>query len=76
MHEWKKQKAQLDSLPAKKRRLDGGGRKPAMPQLEEELSSWIENLRSGNFKVTRSSIQRKALEIAQEEGKNIMLAAS
>ncbi len=48
VREWKKQKAQLDNLPAKKRRLDGGGRKPAMPQLEEELSSWIENLRSGN----------------------------
>lgn len=46
------EEAELESLPRKKRRLVGEGRKPALPELEEELASWIE-VRSGNLKVTR-----------------------
>ncbi len=65
---WSKQKAELERLPSKKRRLEGGGRKVALPEMEEELAAWIEGLRSQNFKVTRTSIQYKAVEIAQGRG--------
>ena len=70
VREWKKQKEQLLCIPAKKKRLKGGGRKAALPELEEELASWIENLRSQNLQVSRTSIQRKALELTQQRGIN------
>ena len=37
VREWKKQKDQLGSLNSKKRRLDGGERKAALPDMEEEI---------------------------------------
>ena len=52
-----KEKQQLIELPTKKKRLEGGGRKPLIPESEEELEEWIEHLRAGNHRVTRSSIQ-------------------
>ena len=73
VREWRKLKAELEKLPEKKRRLEGGGRKPALPEMEEELSSWIENLRASNFKVTRTSIKQKALELTQANGKNCLM---
>ena len=33
VREWRKQKEQLESLPRKKRRMDGGGRKAALPEI-------------------------------------------
>ena len=68
VREWKKQKDQLETLNSKKRRLDGGGRKAALPDMEEELVTWIESLRAQNLRVTRSNVQSKALELAQAEG--------
>ena len=62
--EWKKQKDQLGSLNSKKRRLDGGGRKVTLPDMEE-LVTWIESLRAQNLRVTCSNVQSKALELAQ-----------
>ena len=53
------------NLNSKKRRLGGGGRKAALPDLEEELVAWIESLRAQNLRVTRSSVQSKALEFTQ-----------
>ena len=47
MREWRKLTAELEKLQMKKRRLKGGGRKPALPEMEEELSSY--NLRSSKF---------------------------
>ena len=67
--EWKKQKDQLGSLNSEKRRLDGGGRKATLPDMEEELVTWIESLRAQNLRVTRSNVQSKALELAQARGK-------
>lgn len=55
---------ELLRLPPKKRRLEGGGRKVALPEMEEELAAWV------NFRVTQSSIQRKALELAQGIGED------
>ena len=51
----------------KKRRLES---EPALPEMEEELSSWIENLRSSNFKVTHTSV---TLELTQANGKNCLM---
>ena len=64
VREWKKQKGQLGSLNSKKRRLDGGGRKAALPDMEE-LVTWIESLRAQNLHVTRNNVQSKALELTQ-----------
>ena len=55
--EWKKQKDQLGSLNSKKRKLNGGGRKVALPNMEEELVAWIESLRAQNLRVTRRNVQ-------------------
>ena len=70
VREWKKQKDQLGSLNSKKRRLDGGGRKAALPDMEEELVTWIESLRAQNLRVTRSNVQSKALELTQARGED------
>ena len=63
--ERRKKKDAIERLPCKKMRLEGGGCKAAHPGMEEELVSWIENLRAHNSRVTRSGIQSKALELAQ-----------
>lgn len=51
-----------------KRRLEGGGRKAALPDLEEELASWIDYLRATNICITRSNVHSKALELAEARG--------
>ena len=63
-------KDQLGSLNSKKRRLDGGGRKAALPDMEEELVTWKESLRAHNLRVTRSNIQSKTLELTQARGED------
>ena len=68
VQEWKKQKDDLQALPQKKRRIDGGGRKAALPSVEEELVVWIDEMRAENQQVTRISIQQKALRIIRERG--------
>ena len=68
VREWKKQKDQLGSLNSKKRRLDGGGCKAALPNMEEEFVAWIESLRAQNLRVTHSNVQSKALELDQARG--------
>ena len=68
VREWRKQKQLLESLPRKKRRLDGGSRRAALPETEEELVVWIDALRASNLRVTRNSVQRKAIELAQTSG--------
>ena len=37
VREWRKQKQQLESLLGKKRRMDGGGHKASLPEMEEEM---------------------------------------
>jgi hypothetical protein len=61
---WRKQKQQLKSAHGKKR-LSGAGRKPRLPDMEEQLANWITELRSKNNRVTRANVQRKALELHQ-----------
>ena len=49
MRDWRKRKADLQQIPAKKKRLEGGGHKAAFLAMEEEILAWIENLRSKNL---------------------------
>ena len=68
VRDWRKQKEKLALVPAKSQRLPGGRRKAHAPDMEEELIAWIDSQRSGHLRVTRSSIQRKALELYHGEG--------
>ncbi len=43
VREWRKQKEDLKGLPPKKKRMTGGGRRAALPEMEENLAAWIEN---------------------------------
>ena len=65
MREWKKQREELQALPPKKKRLEGGGRKAALPSVEEEVVVWIDEMQAENQQVTRARIQQKALSIAR-----------
>ena len=56
VREWRKKKRELAQLPSKEKRLEGAGRKPLLPETEEELEEWIEHLRARNLRVTRSSM--------------------
>ena len=66
--EWRKPKSELLLLPAKPRRMIGGGCRAALPEMEQSLASWIESLWAHNARVTRSNVKSKALELAQEQG--------
>ena len=65
VRDWRKQKRQLQSLPSKKKRLEGGGRKATFPGLESDLVTWIDVLGAENVMVTRADVQQKALELNQ-----------
>ena len=67
IRDWRKQRDQLKELPSKRLRLTGGGRKAQAPDMEEELSAWIDSQRSLHIRVTRSAIQLKARELYEGE---------
>ena len=54
---------QVSGSKAKRRRLDGGGRKPLSETLEEMLIEYIEDLRFKKLRVTRKMVQCKAEEL-------------
>ena len=62
VRDWRKQKEQLNTLPSKKQCLQGGGRKPKLPEVEEQLTEWIEHQRAQHLWVTRTMIQQKAMQ--------------
>ena len=64
-HRIRQKKSDLVKLPSKKKQLEGGGRKAALPEMEE----LIEECRAKNFRVTRASVCRKAADLAQARGK-------
>ena len=76
VREWRKEKRELGQLPSKKKRLEGAGRKPLLPEIKEELEEWIEHLRARNLRVTRSSIQRKAKILFQLSDRTENISAS
>ena len=69
VQDWNEQREQLESQHGKKRRLEGGGRKPILTDvMEEELAAWIDSTRAQNLCVTRSNVESKALEITHAQG--------
>ena len=75
VREWKKQKDQLESVKGKRKKLEGGGHKAALPDLEDELAEWIDGLRAKNLRITCSNVKSKALELAQVRGKDDFCAS-
>ena len=71
VREWRQKKEGLEELPSKKKRLEGGGRKAAYPEVEDEVVAWIEGCREQNFRVSRSSVQTHAIEVANSHGNTI-----
>ena len=67
IREWRQKKNDLVKIPSKKKRLEGG-RKAALPEMEEVVA-WIEGCRTKNFRVTRASVRRKAADLAQAQGR-------
>ena len=65
---WRKQKERLKNLQPGKKRLSGGGRKPACPALEDKLVAWIEEQKMNNSTPTCTNIKAKALELSRDEG--------
>ena len=68
VRQWRLKKDDLNLMPKKKKRMDGGGRKARLPDVEVMVMAWIDEMRSGNLRVTCSAIQRKAIELARCEG--------
>ena len=48
--------------------MPGGGRKPHAEDMEEVLAAWIEQQRGRHLRVTRTAIQRKAVELYDGDG--------
>ena len=65
VRQWRMKKGELKELPKKKKRMDGGGRKPRLPDVKTVLLAWIDELRAGKMRITCSGIQRKATELAR-----------
>ena len=65
IREWCSQKEKLVAMKkkgkSKRRRLDGGGRKALDEDMEEDLFSWIVELRGRNLRVSRKMIRAEAL---------------
>lgn len=68
IREWKSKTAQFhgisNSQSSNRLRLSGGGRKPLLPEVEQNLSSWIISERENYRRVTRKAIASKATELA------------
>ena len=75
VRQWRMKKEDLKDLPKKKKRIDGGGRKPRLPDVETVLMAWIDELRAGHLRITCSEIQRKATELARNEGDTEFIAS-
>ena len=65
IREWCSQKEKLVATKkkgkSKRRRLDGGGRKALDEDMEEDLFSWIVELRGRNLRVSRKMIRAEVL---------------
>ena len=70
--EWRKNKEKLLSArkknnDAKRKRLDGAGRKPLYQQMEEALVKWIDNQQEKGLWVSQKLIMKKHLFIYNEK---------
>ncbi|XP_014678488.1 PREDICTED: tigger transposable element-derived protein 1-like [Priapulus caudatus] len=80
IREWVKQEEKLRAANhgsnSKRRKLDGGGRRPLDENLETELVQWIEDQRAQRLRVTRKRVQRRALELFDHENADSPFVAS
>ena len=72
IREWKGKREELISLKnkdhgAKRKRLEGAGRKSLDQQMEEVLIEWIYDRREKGLRVSRKLIMKKALYIYNEK---------
>ena len=67
VREWVQKEEKVTSMKGKKFRVDGGGRKFADVELEEEVLSWIQQRRSDMLCVSRKLIMFKAKSIYNEK---------
>lgn len=49
IHEWQSAKAKLEAADKRRKRLEGGGRKPFNVGLEDELLEWVHECRSSGL---------------------------
>ena len=49
IHEWQSAKAKLEAVDKRRKRLEGGGRKPFNVGLEDELLEWVHERRSSGL---------------------------
>ena len=75
MQTWIKQKDEIVIMVGevrcktkKRKRLSGGGRKPANPSMEEQLYKWMCDLREKRLRVTRRMMTAEAMRIYNEIG--------
>ena len=68
---WCSQKEQLLALhsdgKAKRKRLEGAGRRPKDTEMEEELFEWIVELRSRHIRVSRWMIRMQARTLSSDK---------
>lgn len=67
VREWVKSINELSAKKSTRRRLDGGGRKPVIIEIEENLLEWIHERRSKMLHVSRKIIQIKAKAMFDEK---------
>ena len=52
------------------------GRKPALPEMEEELTAWMKEALEGQTRLTQDQIRQKACQLAQQHCRDTKFAAS
>ena len=64
VHKSEQLQAEFDAKRKTKKRLSGGGRKPAHEELEQELFEWLQSQRNAKMPVTRKMLRIEAIQIA------------
>ena len=65
IREWQSAKAKLLAANNKRKRREGGGRKPFDVGLEDELLEWVHERRSSGLRISRKMISHKARAIQE-----------
>ena len=68
VREWRGKEADLKLLPARRKKLKGGGQKINWPEIEEKLMTWLNRHREKGVRVTGKALKREALRLHKTEG--------